>query len=254
MGFQHLSRPWESFWEAWGASWEVDPFWGCPAWTPTILVSIPLAMQLVQGDRDLLCNACNWLKRVRGGCTGVPRALGPRSGRANSWQGCKRGAGWGRGRATSEAVDAAARAGGQRGVRQRFALEVEPQGAHDARAAVAEDDLGRLTGVDGTQRPPWGRRRHFPRPVRHTACARAPGRMASYVRAPELLASVRARHRAGGRHFQPPCWVSDAACVRTCAHHPNVCMRAPGRGGQRTSTQVGGAWLCACVLLFPPGL
>lgn len=43
---------------------------------------------------------------------------------------------------TSVAVDAAARAWGQRRVRLGLAIEVEPHGQHHARAAVAEDDLG----------------------------------------------------------------------------------------------------------------
>lgn len=52
---------------------------------------------------------------------------------------------------TSVAVDAAARAWGQRRVRLGLPIEVEPHGQHHARAAVAEDDLGRLARVHGTQ-------------------------------------------------------------------------------------------------------
>ncbi|KAL0600205.1 hypothetical protein AAY473_030082 [Plecturocebus cupreus] len=57
---------------------------------------------------------------------------------------------------TSVAVDAAARAGRQRGVGLRLAIEVEPHGQRDARAAVAEDDLGGFARVQRAQ--------HWPRP------------------------------------------------------------------------------------------
>lgn len=52
-----------------------------------------------------------------------------------------------RGPPTSVAMDAAARAGWQRRVGLRLAVEVEPHGQHHARAAVTEDDLGRLASV-----------------------------------------------------------------------------------------------------------
>lgn len=48
---------------------------------------------------------------------------------------------------TSVAVDTAAGARWQRRVGLRLAVEVEPQGQHDARAAVAEDDLRGLARV-----------------------------------------------------------------------------------------------------------
>lgn len=51
-------------------------------------------------------------------------------------------------------MDAAARARRQRGVGLRFAVEVEPHRKHDARAAVAEDDLGRLPRVHRAQHRP----------------------------------------------------------------------------------------------------
>lgn len=55
---------------------------------------------------------------------------------------------------TSVAVDAAARARRQRGIGLRLAVEVEPHRKHDAWAAVAEDDLGRLARVHRAQHRP----------------------------------------------------------------------------------------------------
>lgn len=63
---------------------------------------------------------------------------------------------------TSVAVDAAARAWGQRRVRLGLPIEVEPHGQHHARAAVAEDDLGRLARVHGTQHRPQPPGLHLP--------------------------------------------------------------------------------------------
>ena len=67
---------------------------------------------------------------------------------------------------TSVAVDATAGARRQSGVGVRFAVEVEPQGKHNARAAVAEDDLGRLAGIHRAQHRPWLPGLHLLRGVR----------------------------------------------------------------------------------------
>lgn len=71
---------------------------------------------------------------------------------------------------TSVAVDTAAGARWQRRIGLRLPVEVEPQGQHDARAAVAEDDLRGFARVHRAQYRPRPPDLHLPR-------ARLPGRL-----------------------------------------------------------------------------